>query len=75
MQLDFLNNRKIFRDPKISMGRAKRGVDATEGTEGAISWGVWGRPPTGFRGSGPKNFEILVPLDGRKLLFQHAFNE
>ena len=52
--------------------------EALTATEGAISWGVWGdavSPPNGVQGQRPKKFEILVPLDGRKLLFQHAFNE
>ena len=55
--------------------QAKRDVD--ERGEGANSWGLWGAvsPPTGSRDSAPENFEILVPLDARKLLFQHAFNE
>ena len=44
--------------------RAKRGVDATERSEGVSSWGGC----TGSRGSAPENFEILAPLDARKLL-------
>ena len=37
------------------------------GVGGAVS-------PMGSRGSAPENFENLVPLDARKLLFQHAFS-
>ena len=45
---------------------------AREQTAGGLGGAV--SPPAGSRGSGPENFENLVPLDARKLLFQHAFS-
>ena len=62
---------------RAKRGRAKWSETSTERSDGANSWGLWGAvsPPTGSRDSAPENFEILVPLDARKLLFQHAFNE
>ena len=46
-----------------------------EQTAGAFGGAVSPHPLTGSRGNGTENFEILLPLDARKLLFQHAFNE
>ena len=64
------------RESQAKQGRAKRSETSTERSEGANSWGLWGAvsPPTGSRDGAPENFEILVPLDARKLLFQHAFS-
>ena len=46
---------------------------AREPTDGGFGGAV--SPETRSRGSTPENFEILVPLDAQKWLFQHAFNE